>query len=86
MLSNLTQLGAKATIKALQLGAVDFIPKPSGAISLDIATISQEIINKVKTAASAHVIPSTRTAAHLITERVDKTSFKGNSRENQLDK
>jgi len=86
MLSNLTQLGAKATIKALQLGAVDFIPKPSGAISLDIATISEEIINKVKTAASAHVIPSTRTAAHLITERVDKTSFKGNSGENQLDK
>ena len=87
MLSNLTQLGAKATIKALQLGAVDFIPKPSGAISLDIATISEEIINKVKTAASAHVIPSTKmAAAHFITERVDKTSFKGNSGENQLDK
>jgi two-component system chemotaxis response regulator CheB len=50
-------LGAKATIKALQLGAVDFIPKPSGAKSLEIATISEEIINKVKTDASAHVIP-----------------------------
>ena len=58
MLSNLTQLGAKQTIKALQLGAVDFIPKPSGPISLDINEISAEIIKKVKIAASAHVISS----------------------------
>jgi two-component system chemotaxis response regulator CheB len=60
MLSNLTQLGAKATIQALQMGAVDFIPKPSGPISLDLATISDEIIRKIKTAASAHVFPQAK--------------------------
>ncbi len=61
MLSNLTQLGAKATLQALQLGAVDFISKPSGPISLDIAMISAEIIEKIKIAASAHIYPPLKT-------------------------
>lgn len=57
MLSNLTQVGAEATIRALQLGAVDFIAKPSGQISLDIDKLSDEIIRKIKVAASASVKP-----------------------------
>lgn len=36
MLSSLTQEGASETIRALELGAVDFIRKPSGSISLDL--------------------------------------------------
>jgi len=48
MLSSLTQHGTEATIKALSLGAVDFIPKPSGSISLDIEKIKAEILSKVK--------------------------------------
>ncbi len=51
MLSSLTNQGAEQTLRALQLGAVDFIAKPSGQISLDIEQISDEIIEKVKTAA-----------------------------------
>lgn len=51
MLSSLTQKGAELTMKALQLGAIDFIPKPSGSISLDIATVSEDIIRKVRVAA-----------------------------------
>lgn len=51
MLSSLTQNGAEQTLKALQLGAVDFIAKPSGQISLDIDKISQDIIRKIKVAA-----------------------------------
>jgi two-component system chemotaxis response regulator CheB len=53
MLSSLTQAGADATIRCLELGAVDFIGKPSGAISLDINKISSEIIGKVISAAGA---------------------------------
>ncbi len=48
MLSSLTKSGAEQTFKALQLGAVDFIPKPSGQISLDIETIKEEIVKKIK--------------------------------------
>lgn len=51
MLSSLTKVGAEQTLRALQLGAIDFITKPSGQISLDIEEIKDEIVRKVKTAA-----------------------------------
>jgi len=51
MISSLTKHGAEQTFRALQLGAVDFIAKPSGQISLDIDKVKDEIIRKIKTAA-----------------------------------
>lgn len=51
MLSSLTKAGTEQTVKALSLGAVDFIPKPSGQISLDIDKVKDEIIRKIKIAA-----------------------------------
>ncbi len=48
MLSSLTKAGTEQTVKALSLGAVDFIPKPSGQISLDIDKVKDEIIGKIK--------------------------------------
>ena len=55
MLSNLTQKGTYTTIKALEIGAIDFIPKPSGSLSLDIDTISAQIVEKVKLAAKVNI-------------------------------
>ena len=55
MLSSLTQAGAEATLRCLELGAVDFVGKPSGAISLDIEKIGGELIGKVKAAARARL-------------------------------
>lgn len=51
MLSNQTRVGTEATVKALELGAVDFVAKPSGNISLDLDKIQDELILKVKVAA-----------------------------------
>lgn len=51
MLSSLTKAGAEMTIRALQMGAVDFIAKPSGQISLDIENLKDEIIRKIIVAA-----------------------------------
>ena len=51
MISSLTKQGTEQTFRALQLGAVDFIAKPSGQISLDINTVKDEIISKIKIAA-----------------------------------
>ncbi|SDJ72045.1 protein-glutamate methylesterase/protein-glutamine glutaminase [Sediminibacillus albus] len=51
MLSSLTKQGADSTLEAMSLGAVDFIAKPSGSISLDIKKVEKEIINKVIEAA-----------------------------------
>ncbi|MGE5544510.1 MAG: protein-glutamate methylesterase/protein-glutamine glutaminase, partial [Bacillota bacterium] len=53
MLSSLTQQGADATVKALHLGAVDFITKPSGSLSLDINTVARDIVSKIRIAALA---------------------------------
>jgi two-component system, chemotaxis family, protein-glutamate methylesterase/glutaminase len=52
MLSAYTRAGASATIRALELGAVDFIAKPSGEISLGLEKLRSEIIEKIKLAAN----------------------------------
>lgn len=51
MISAYTRQGTSATIKALELGALDFIAKPSGEISLDIYKLKDEIVYKIKLAA-----------------------------------
>lgn len=53
MLSSLTRAGSEITLQALALGAVDFISKPSGSISLDLDTVAKEITEKIRLAASA---------------------------------
>ena len=52
MLSAYTRAGASATIRALELGAVDFIAKPCGEISLGLEKLKDEIITKIKLAAN----------------------------------
>ncbi|ENN95573.1 chemotaxis-specific protein-glutamate methyltransferase [Methanocaldococcus villosus KIN24-T80] len=59
MVSALTTEGSRITFEALEAGAVDFIPKPSGSISLDIRKIGDELIRKVKAAAKAKVVKIT---------------------------
>lgn len=53
MVSSLTEEGALATFEALALGAVDFITKPGGTISLSIDEIEQQLLTKVKGALKA---------------------------------
>ncbi|MFA5118615.1 MAG: chemotaxis response regulator protein-glutamate methylesterase [Candidatus Omnitrophota bacterium] len=55
MISAYTRAGATATLRALELGAVDFVAKPSGEISLDINKLKDEIIAKIKLAAKVEV-------------------------------
>lgn len=55
MLSSLTEKGALATLEAMALGAVDYLAKPSGTISLSIDVIEQLLLDKVRVAASAKV-------------------------------
>ncbi|WP_334078189.1 chemotaxis response regulator protein-glutamate methylesterase [Paenibacillus sanfengchensis] len=51
MLSSLTREGAEETITALQSGAVDFLPKPSGTATAGLAGVKEEIVGKIKAAA-----------------------------------
>lgn len=55
MLSSETKEGAIKAIQAISNGAVDFITKPSGPISLDIRNIQHEIISKVVTASQVNM-------------------------------
>jgi two-component system, chemotaxis family, protein-glutamate methylesterase/glutaminase len=54
--------GARCTLHALDLGAVDFVTKPSGAIDLDMHTVRDELTRKLKMAAKVRVV---RTAARI---------------------
>lgn len=56
MVSSLTTEGARETIQALTWGAVDFIAKPASKANID--TIIEDLIAKIRRAASARVFPS----------------------------
>lgn len=55
MISTLTEEGADATIRALELGAVDFIPKPKLGITEGLEEYAQEIALKIRAASRAGV-------------------------------
>jgi two-component system chemotaxis response regulator CheB len=55
MVSSLTEKGALATFEALNLGAVDYITKPGGTISLSIDEIKEDLVGKVRAAAKARL-------------------------------
>ncbi|MCP4136527.1 MAG: chemotaxis response regulator protein-glutamate methylesterase [bacterium] len=55
MMSVLTQHGAEATFKALDYGAVDFIPKPSSVLSLSVDEIGELLRTKVKAVCRSRV-------------------------------
>ena len=60
MVSTVTEEGAGATLDALRLGAVDFIAKPTGAVSLRMDEFAPTFIAKVRMAATAKLPASRR--------------------------
>jgi two-component system chemotaxis response regulator CheB len=55
MISTLTQAGAEITLEALEIGAVDFIAKPTSNLAQNMATLADELQAKVKVAARTRV-------------------------------
>ena len=55
MVSSLTEAGCQTTLRALELGAVDFIAKPKIDLREGMEEIAQDLIAKVKAAAMANV-------------------------------
>jgi len=60
MISSLTAEGADATLEAMELGAIDFIAKPSGTVSLEIDRLRPVLIEKVRGALKAKIRPALR--------------------------
>jgi two-component system chemotaxis response regulator CheB len=54
MISSLTRQGAETTMRALELGAVDFFPKPENFEGLEAT--AQEIAEKIRAAAGARIV------------------------------
>jgi two-component system chemotaxis response regulator CheB len=57
VVSSLTQEGAEATLRALELGAVDFVPKTHGPGATDIARLRRELLLKIEQVASGYRAP-----------------------------
>jgi len=65
MVSALTQEGADETIRALELGAVDVVAKPSGAVSLKMHSFGPQLVQAVRVAAAARISPARRLAERV---------------------
>ena len=68
--------GAASTLKAIELGAIEFIAKPSGAIDLDMQSSREDLLRKVKMAAKVRVV---RTASRLAATLQSPTAAPRNS-------
>src|SRR5208282_3486303 len=64
VVSSETREGAAKTLKALELGAIEFVTKPSGGVDLDMQSAKEELIRKVRMAARVRVV---RTASRMVT-------------------
>ena len=62
IVSSESREGAASTLRALELGAIEFVAKPSSAIDLDMQSVKEELLRKVRMAAKVRVV---RTASRL---------------------
>jgi two-component system chemotaxis response regulator CheB len=62
VVSSESKEGATSTLKALELGAIDFVTKPSAGIDLDMQSVKDDLLRKVRVAAKVRVV---RTASRL---------------------
>ncbi|MGH9670870.1 MAG: protein-glutamate methylesterase/protein-glutamine glutaminase [Terriglobales bacterium] len=60
IVSSESREGADTTLKALELGAIDFVAKPTSGVDLDMNSVREELCRKLKVAAKVRVV---RTAA-----------------------
>ncbi len=63
IVSSESREGADSTLKALELGAIDFVPKPSSGIDLDMQSVREDLLRKVRMSAKVRVV---RTASRLV--------------------
>jgi two-component system, chemotaxis family, protein-glutamate methylesterase/glutaminase len=56
IVSSESQEGAASTLRALELGAIEFVAKPSSGIDLDMQSVKEELLRKVRMAAKVRVV------------------------------
>ena len=78
MVSSLTATGAEVTLQALELGAVDFVRKPDGPIAAGMRDYADELIEKIRVAATIKPRPLLMTPAAEL--RPKQTAFRTTDR------
>jgi two-component system chemotaxis response regulator CheB len=73
IVSSESREGAASTLRALELGAIEFVAKPSSAIDLDMQSVKEELLRKVRMAAKVRVV---RTATRLASTIQNATGAK----------
>jgi two-component system, chemotaxis family, protein-glutamate methylesterase/glutaminase len=66
VVSSETREGAASTLKALELGAIEFVTKPSSGIDLDMQSIREDLVRKVRMAAKVRVVRTASRQASVI--------------------
>jgi len=56
VVSSESRQGATGTLRALELGAVDFVAKPSAAVDLDMGSVREDLLRKIRMAAKVRVV------------------------------
>jgi len=73
MISTLTEQGADSTMRALELGAIDFVAKPRLGVADGITDLASQIIEKIRIASCAHVQRRVPFVAPLTTDAKQRT-------------
>lgn len=73
MISTLTEKGAEATLRSMELGAIDFVAKPKVGVAQGMAEYHELIVDKIRTAARSKV----KKASPAKVSSVNKVSYSG---------
>src|SRR3977135_649796 len=73
IVSSESREGAASTLRALELGAIEFVAKPSSAIDLDMQSVKEELLRKMRMASKVRVV---RTASRLASKLQETGSAK----------
>jgi len=75
VVSSESKEGAEITLKALQLGAIDFVAKPNSGVDLDMSSVRDELVRKLRVAAKVRVVrTASRTkVAHEVASSAPRT-------------
>lgn len=87
MFSSLTQEDSEVTLKALELGALDFVAKPQENLTKNLNIVKSEIIGKIKSLSQVKIKELiTKKSELIIKKKYDPLEEKSNYAKNKIDK